>query len=62
MKKNILELAVQNEDLLYEDFSNSSCPDLNMNASENEELYVTKFSALNEPKPITKFNRFDKCL
>ena len=57
-----LELAVQNEDFLYEDFSNSSCPDLNMNASENEELCVTKFCALNEPKSITKFNRFDKSL
>ena len=49
-----LELDVQNEDLLLEYFSDSSFPDLNMNASENasenEEVYVTKFRALNQPK------------
>ena len=49
-----LELDVQNEDLLLEYFSDSSFPDLNMNASENasetEEVHVTKFRALNQTK------------
>ena len=58
-----LELCVQNEDFLYQDSnSDSSCPDLNLNSSrteDNEELIVAKFTAINEPKSRSKFERYE---